>query len=100
MSKVIKFESGSIKEEDKKLKVKYGDTFKFEFIQDKLTPVHLINTNSKVDKYINEISTNHTIFVDFEFVPSYLEKQKDHLAPPICVFTFTCSKGIYVFRQT
>lgn len=100
MSKVIKFESGSIKEEDKKLKIKIGNTFQFEFIRDKLTPVRLINTNSKIDKYINEISTDHTIFVDFEFVQNDLGNQEDQSPPPICVFTFTCSKGIYVFKQT
>ena len=99
MTKVIKFESGSIKDEDKKIRIKYGDIFQFEFIQDKLTPVHLINTNSKIDHYINEMSDDHAIFVDFEFVPSYLVNKKDP-PPPICVFTFTCSKGVYVFKQT
>ena len=34
------------------------------------------------------------IFTDFEYVPPNFK------APPICLFSFCCSSGVYIFKQT
>lgn len=99
MSKTIQFQSGWIKDEDENIKINFGDTFMFEFCPNMLIPVNYINLNSEIDQYIKEMSTDHLIFADFEFVPKFMLNQKEQ-HPPICVFTFCFSKGIYVFKQT
>lgn len=99
MTQVIRFEEGSITNEEKQIKLEFNDVFNFEFIQNEFTPVHYINANAQIKKYINQMSTDQTIFVDFQFVPSYFEI-KGEQPPPICVFTFCCTSGVYVLKQT
>lgn len=98
MSCIIHFESESLPNDIKNEPFELGKSSKFEFFENQMTQVYLIDTKSNVDNYIKDISSDSIIFVDFEFVPSYLRQSER--APPICIFAFQCSKGIYIFKQT
>ena len=87
MSKVIQFQSGWIKDKDKIIKINYGDAFQFEFCKNMLIPVYYLQINSQINQYIDEMSADQTIFVDFEFVPNFMVNQNTR-PPPISIFTF------------
>lgn len=81
----------------------FGDSYKVEFFPEILTPVILLDTNSDISMYIQQM-TDPIIFFDFNFVGGkLLQKMSPKVRqnmPPICLFSFSCSSGVFLFKQT
>ncbi|KAK8891696.1 hypothetical protein M9Y10_028916 [Tritrichomonas musculus] len=71
-----------------------GDSYEIEFFEGKQTKVYLFDANSDIEEYVNIMQSDPIIFTDFEYVPPNFK------APPICLFSFCCSSGVYIFKQT
>lgn len=89
-----------------KIKEKWeiGECYNIEFFKNNFTPVYLLNASSNITEYLQRISSDSVIFVDFKYVQQYIFKSKltpaeQKKVPLICLFSFCCSSGVYLFKQ-
>lgn len=64
-----------------------------EYFTDIFTPVILLDTNLDISHFIDQMSSDKTIFVDFK-----MTNQKYNLY--ISIFAFSSKSGVYIFKQT
>lgn len=101
--KTIQF-SPELSPDDLKSNWNIGETYDIEFFEGEFTPVHLIDANSDLTEYIQQISLDQLIFFDIKCVQFYtlthvLNSSEREQIPPVCLFTFCCSSGVYIFKQ-